>query len=79
MTVLRIAAFGFCSFPPRPGSTGADKFAMELLPRLTKRDHQVIAYNRIYPGAEDDLAKTLNGVEIRSFLSPHADRRRCPN
>jgi glycosyltransferase involved in cell wall biosynthesis len=69
MTVLRIAAFGFRSFPPRPGSAGADKFALELLPRLAKRGHQVIAYNRIYPGAEEDLPKTLNGVEIRSFLT----------
>lgn len=47
---LRIAAFGFRHLPPRSGGAGADKFALELLPRLARRGHQVTAYNRIYPG-----------------------------
>lgn len=45
---LRIAAFGFRSFPPREGSAGADKFAYELYPRLARLGHTVVGYNRIY-------------------------------
>jgi glycosyltransferase involved in cell wall biosynthesis len=64
---LRIAAFGFRSFPPRAGSAGADKFAMELLPRLAKRGHKVVAYIRLYPGMSGDNLATIDGVEVRSF------------
>lgn len=64
---LRIAAFGFRSFPPRAGSAGADKFAMELLPRLARRGHQVVAYNRLYPGMEDAGAVHRDGVTVTSF------------
>lgn len=67
MTALRIAAFGFRSFPPRAGSAGADKFAMELLPRLAKRGHKVVAYNRLYPGMDEQAASEVEGVEVRSF------------
>lgn len=66
---LRIAAFGFRSFPPRAGSAGADKFALELLPRLAEQGHQVVAYNRIYPQADDESRTSFNGVEIRSFTT----------
>lgn len=46
---LRIAAFGFRSMPPRDGAAGADKFALELLPRLAAMGCEVTAYTRIYP------------------------------
>lgn len=50
---IRIAAFGFRSLPPVDGSAGADKFALELFPRLVKLGHQVTAYNRIYPNQKE--------------------------
>ncbi len=65
---LRIAAFGFRSLPPSAGGAGADKFALELLPRLAALGHAVIAYNRVYPGQikpEGDV--TFRGVKVRSF------------
>lgn len=65
---LRIAAFGFRSLPPSEGGAGADKFALELLPRLAARGHSVIAYNRVYPGKpkpEGDVE--FRGVKVRSF------------
>ncbi len=64
---LRIAAFGFRSFPPRNGSAGADKFAMELLPRLARRGHEVVAYNRLYPGMDDPKVDAVEGVTVKSF------------
>ncbi|MHA1525366.1 MAG: glycosyltransferase family 4 protein [Alphaproteobacteria bacterium] len=63
---LRISAFGFRSFPPSEGSAGADKFALELLPRLARRGHQVVAYNRVYPGASTAAPARLDGVKIIS-------------
>lgn len=69
MASLRIAAFGFRSFPPRAGGAGADKFAMELLPRLALRGHKVVAYNRQYPGADEATASFVEGVEVRSFTT----------
>ena len=67
MQALRIAAFGFRSYPPRAGSAGADKFAKELLPRLAARGHKVVAYNRLYPGMEDDRLEEADGVDVFSF------------
>jgi glycosyltransferase involved in cell wall biosynthesis len=65
---LRIAAFGFRSYPPRDGSAGADKFANELLSRLAARGHNVIAYNRIYPEMTSaSSAEALDGVQIISL------------
>ena len=65
---LRIAAFGFRSYPPQDGSAGADKFAKELLPRLANRGHEVIAYNRIYPDKNPESApQILDGVRVLSF------------
>lgn len=63
---MKIASFGFRSIPPTKGSAGADKFAMEFLPRLAKRGHQVVGYNRLYPGQEkgDDQ---YNGVDVVYF------------
>jgi glycosyltransferase involved in cell wall biosynthesis len=63
---LRIAAFGFRSIPLREGCAGADKFAMELFPRLVKLGHQVIGYNRLYPGQEP-LTNEYDGVQIKNF------------
>lgn len=59
----RIATFGFRSIPPSDGSAGADKFAMELCPRLVSRGFKVIAYNRVY---DDQVPKIneYNGVKL---------------
>jgi len=64
---LRIASFGFRSFPPRPGSAGADKFALELLPRMAARGHSVVGYNRAYPGEAFVPLQTIRSVEVRTF------------
>lgn len=64
---LRIAAFGFRSFPPRAGAAGADKFALELLPRLAARGHEVIGYVRVYPGDEPEVRHTYQGVSVIPF------------
>ncbi len=64
---MRIAAFGFRSFPPSDGSAGADKFALELLPRLAAQGHEVTAYNRLYPGQVGDGPDVVNGVRVRSL------------
>tara|TARA_B100001250_G_C19816616_1_gene798764 strand:+ start:7472 stop:8584 length:1113 start_codon:yes stop_codon:yes gene_type:complete len=47
---LIIAAFGFRSIPFSDGCAGADKFALELYPRLIKKNYKIIAYNRLYSG-----------------------------
>ncbi|HEY0622355.1 glycosyltransferase family 4 protein [Sphingomonas sp.] len=64
---MRIAAFGFRSFPPTDGSAGADKFALELLPRLADRGHQVVAYNRLYPDQAQPAPFERPRLEVRSF------------
>jgi glycosyltransferase involved in cell wall biosynthesis len=63
---LRIAAFGFRSIPLRQGCAGADKFAMELYPRLVRLGHEVIGYNRLYPGQEK-LTDVYEGVKLKYF------------
>ena len=63
---MRIAAFGFRSIPPAKGAAGADKFALELFPRLVKRGHKVVAYNRRYTDAFVDITE-YNGVQIKTF------------
>jgi glycosyltransferase involved in cell wall biosynthesis len=60
---LKIASFGFRSLPPISGSAGADKFALEFLPRLAARGFQVTGYNRIYPGQEKGKDE-FKGVKI---------------
>ena len=60
---LRIAAFGFRSIPLREGCAGADKFAIELLPRLAKAGHTVTGYNRLYPG-QLPLLNEYHGVRL---------------
>lgn len=67
---LRIAAFGFRSLPMREGCAGADKFALELFPRLVKAGHQVIGYNRLYPG-QKPLADEYQGVKLKNFRTIH--------
>ncbi len=65
---LRIAACGFRSLPPSAGGAGADKFALELLPRLAALGHEVVAYNRVYPDqVKPDGDVTFHGVRVRSF------------
>ncbi|SHN13448.1 glycosyltransferase [Mucilaginibacter sp. OK098] len=63
---MRIAAFGFRSVPPSKGAAGADKFALELFPRLVKRGHSVVAYNRRYPDVFVDINE-YKGVRIKTF------------
>jgi glycosyltransferase involved in cell wall biosynthesis len=60
---MRIASFGFRSLPPASGSAGADKFALEFLPRLAARGYKVTGYNRIYPGQKKGPA-LFKGVDI---------------
>ena len=68
---MRIAAFGFRSIPPREGCAGADKFASELLPRLARLGHDVIAYNRLYPG-QDSLGEEYLSVRVINFKTVSA-------
>ena len=63
---LRIASFGFRSLPPSKGSAGADKFALEFLPRLAERGHTVTGYNRLYPG-QTKGEESYKGVKIVYF------------
>lgn len=63
---MRIASFGFRSIPPSKGSAGADKFAVEFLPRLAERGYQVTGYNRIYPG-QTKGEDTYKGVKVVYF------------
>jgi len=63
---LKIAAFGFRSIPPHDGCAGADKFALELFPRLTNHGHSVVAYNRLYSGQSKGPAK-YSGVNLLYF------------
>ena len=63
---MRIAACGFRSIPLRAGCAGADKFASELLPRLVAMGHDVVAYNRLYPG-EAPLAEAFHGVALKNY------------
>jgi glycosyltransferase involved in cell wall biosynthesis len=63
---FRIAAFGFRSLPLRDGCAGADKFAMELFPRLVLQGHQVTAYNRLYPG-QAPLGNKYKGIRLIYF------------
>jgi len=65
---MRIAAFGFRSIPPSKGAAGADKFAIELFPRLAKRGHEVIAYNRRYPNVFVDVTE-YKGVKIKTITT----------
>lgn len=67
---LRIAAFGFRSIPMREGCAGADKFAAELFPRFVKLGHEVIAYNRLYPGQEP-FDGEFKGVKLKYFKTIH--------
>ena len=65
---MRIAAFGFRSIPPSKGAAGADKFALELFPRLVKRGHSVVAYNRRYPDVFVDVEE-YKGVKVKTVAT----------
>ncbi len=65
---MRIAAFGFRSIPLAKGAAGADKFALELFPRLVARGHSVVAYNRRYPDVFVDVDE-YKGVKIKTFTT----------
>ena len=66
---MKIASFGFRSLPPANGSAGADKFALEFLPRLAARGCKVTAYSRIYPGQQKGelLYKGVNIVYLKTI------------
>lgn len=66
---MRIATFAFRSIPLRAGCAGADKFALELYPRLVARGHQVVAYNRLFKG-EQPIGESYEGVSTRNFYTP---------
>lgn len=68
-TPLRIATFSFRSIPLRDGCAGADKFAVELYPRLAARGHSVVAYNRLFKG-EKPIGETYKGVVTKNFYTP---------
>ena len=65
---LRIAAFGIRSLPPCAGSAGADKFALELYPRIARKGHTVTVYNRIYRHEEQavGLYQGITTIGIRT-------------
>jgi len=68
---LRVAAFGFRSVPLREGCAGADKFASELFPRLVRLGHEVVGYNRLYPG-QQPIGEDYHGVKLKYFKTiPH--------
>lgn len=71
MDKLRIAAFGFRTIPPSKGAAGADKFALELYPRLVERGHWVMAYNRLYPDGNPEGTE-YKGVKIKTFKTTNA-------
>lgn len=48
------------------GCAGADKFAMELYPRLVNLGHEVVGYNRLYPG-QKPLTSEYKGVRLKYF------------
>ncbi len=60
---LRIAAFGFRFIPPREGTGGGSKFAMELYSRLVGKGHDVVAYNKVYPGMKPGPAE-FAGIKL---------------
>lgn len=66
---MRIAAFTFRSIPLRPGCAGADKFAIELYPRLVALGHEVVVYNRLFKG-EAPLGDEYKGVKTLNFYTP---------
>ncbi len=71
MDKLRIAAFGFRTIPLAKGAAGADKFALELLPRLVARGHEVTAYNRRYRDVFVNK-NSYKGVKIKTFTTTSA-------
>lgn len=66
---MRIATFTFRSIPLRPGCAGADKFALELYPRLVDRGHPVVAYNRLFKG-EEPIGDEYKGVVTKNYYTP---------
>ena len=72
MSKIRIAAFGgFRDIPPKAGAAGSDKFAVELYPRIAKRNFPIVAYCRIYPGdeASEVVKHEYEGVKLKYFTT----------
>lgn len=65
---LRIATFTFRSIPQRPGCAGVDKVSVELHTRLAARGHQVVAYNRLFPG-DQPIGTEYRGVQTKNFYT----------
>lgn len=67
-TNMRIATFTFRSIPQRQGCAGVDKVSQELYVRLAQRGHDIVAYNRLFPG-EKPLGDSYKGIETRNFYT----------
>lgn len=67
----RLAAIGLRSYPPQPGAAGAEKFAIELFPRLQKRGYKITAYTRIYPGQATPASTTHDGITVIPLKTVH--------
>jgi glycosyltransferase involved in cell wall biosynthesis len=65
---MRIATFTFRSIPQRPGCAGVDKVSLELYTRLAARGHQIVAYNRLFPG-EEPLGDEYLGIKTKNFYT----------
>ena len=60
----RLAAIGLRSYPPQAGAAGAEKFAIELFPRLQERGYEVTAYTRVYPGQPVPAESRHEGIAV---------------
>jgi glycosyltransferase involved in cell wall biosynthesis len=65
---MRIATFTFRSIPQRPGCAGVDKVTLELYTRLAERGHEIVAYNRLFPG-EEPLGDSYKGIVTKNFYT----------
>jgi glycosyltransferase involved in cell wall biosynthesis len=65
---MRLATFTFRSIPQRPGCAGVDKVSVELYTRLAARGHEVVAYNRLFPG-EEPLGEEYRGIRTKNLYT----------
>jgi glycosyltransferase involved in cell wall biosynthesis len=65
---MRLATFTFRSIPQRPGCAGVDKVSLELYTRLAARGHDIVAYNRLFPG-EVPIGEEYRGIRTKNFYT----------